>query len=380
MTPAPSEASFHLVGAALQLLACLATSVTFLRISNEVHIPLVFMALPGMLFVLLAYRILFKQTDKSNLGMFTGASTGFICGFLSSIINHDNEIPTGDHRASHLVKLLYSMEVLHIPVLIGSLVYTLCLVMERFPLINSLFLAIATSTCVAMTATVGTVIYDGEETARTTLSYANIFVITLVESFLIILLPVIRQSQRPWVWATTAFLPCLIWQGNFFDCLVWDASAPRFPLPGCLTGLIISAHADLLTLKSKHQKYTHEDPMENLLNGFTWHVVTFVVQRLSLAVILLGNSAPSAVEAGNDVWLCCLMMIAFLALVAPGNRIQPSTKVVIVLAGLVFYLSVTITNEILTNGYFIDSALGLTILYAVQHHHSVNHRRSVLSY
>ena len=367
-------------------MSCVSTTATYLRTIHENKIPNVFLALPFMLGVLLAYRKLFRPTDKNNLGMFTGATTGFLSGFLSSIVNHESAVPTEIPHIGNVERFLYSLEVLHIPVIVGSLVYSLCLVIEKFPAVNSLFLAAATATCVAMTATVGVTMMDGEESSRSTLAYASIFAFSLVESFLLILLPVIRPSQRLWVWTSCALLLSLLWQGGFFDTLVWDLAFPRFPIPGFLSGLIVIFMLDLVTMRSdliyrgpransdgplSDSEELTRDPMEVLLNAFTWHVITFVVQRLSLAVILLGN-VPRNEQTGSDVWLCCLLMICFLALITPSYKAAASTKVNIILAGMVFYTTVSVTSGILTNGYFIDTMFGLTILYAVQHHQSMS--------
>ena len=104
-------------------------------------------------------------------------------------------LPTEVAHLGNVEKFVYSLEVLHIPVLVGSLVYTLCLVIERFPVVNSLFLAAATATCVAMTVTVGVTMFDGDETSRSYLAYAYMFLLSLVESFLLILIPVIRPNN-----------------------------------------------------------------------------------------------------------------------------------------------------------------------------------------
>ena len=133
--------AYGLIEDFLQILSSVATFATFMRIIEERGLSKIFLLLPLLLFGYFVVRKVstFRQ-DTFTMAMLCGAATGINCGFLSSIVT---DLPQKQNYISNPIQkdisdtsvyvvrsmVLRHFELLHIPVVIGSLFYTCCIVL-----------------------------------------------------------------------------------------------------------------------------------------------------------------------------------------------------------------------------------------------------------
>ena len=356
---------------AMQGLSCIATLATFVRVLQEEALSSVFLALPFLLMLACGARWLTTiREDPSTISTINGAVTGIITGFLCSIVSRDGEYVTRDpiYIESSLMVALRHLELLHIPVAIGSVAYSFCLVFERIPSWRKVYMTTMMAMCVAVLVTVGSDMFGSMETNT---DYMKIFLFVFINFFLLGLLPVAQLYQQPWILCMTCMLLNVYWQAGHFDCLVWDYRMPRFPVPGCVTGLVLvflifsPVNSGSRTKADDHNEDKRDD-LDWLLNTTLWHIITYVIERLSLTFILWKSTSPDATAftMTTEAPLSCILIVAYLGLVSPHFPASPLMKVTITALGVMFYISCTITNQTLLNGYFLDTTWGLAMFYA----------------
>ena len=383
-----AQIAYGRVDTALKVMCSMATTATFVRVASEHGLPPVFLNLPMLLLLLV---ILEKSgvfpMDDMTLSMLKGATTGVISGFLSSIVTNSFKYSHEEKKVSLKMRLLNNFELLHIPVVIGTLFFSFCVTFERLPPSHRVKVSAMTGICGAIMLTVFLNFLDGDaygQNTRSLYDYGKIFLFAYIVIFFMSLTQIAQTSQKPWLVCVIVIFLVLNWQFRHFDDLVWDWAIPKMPVPGFLIGIIVlnlqdltSGHLALPSNKPDVEENDQKTPRfsneEILWNAYVWHTVTFIVERISLAVISLRQHKKSNIPP-NDSIMCCIFLLGFLLIISPlkdgSLRVEGSVlqKTIMVMLGLALYVSVGLTGGLLNNGYFIDTIFGLTILYITQKH------------
>ena len=314
--------------------------------------------------------------DLHTVAMLTGAATGVVSGFLSGIVRentvqHKFDVKNDEHATVHL---LYHVEFLHLPVICGGLLYSYCLVFDKLPSVRAAKQALFTGFVGGMMWTAGFVILMGNSSAYDLL---RIFLFTFMMTFLFVYMTVIRAHQKPWLLSVIIFVVCLYWESGYFDSLIWDFPSSRFPIPGCMTGMIIvfvvrvhivldnKTRFALPIFDSKDHEVHEPDVMdisEVHFNLLLWQGITFITEQVSLALIQM--TKPRLAGDYRDqpgIVFSCLTMSAFIGVMSSSFRLPLLNKVCIVIALLVLYVVLTLSAMVLHNGYFLEIVLGYTI-------------------
>ena len=312
--------------------------------------------------------------DLHTVAMLTGAGTGVVSGFLSGIVrestfDHNTVNPHTDHTTVHL---LYHFEFLHLPVVCGSLLYSYCLVFDKLPSIRATKQAIFSGFVGGMLWTAAYVIAMGQSSAYHLL---RIFLFTFMMTFLSVYMTVIRQHQKPWLVSIVAFVIVLYWESGYFDSLIWNFPTSRFPIPGSITALIIvfvvrvhivldSKGNTLLPKTYDEKEHEHEvvDMSEVHLNLLIWQGITYITEQLSLTIIQVTRpSSKGDFRDQGGVVFPCLTMSVYIAIMSSSFRIPLLHKVLIVVSLILLFIVLTLTSQVLHNGYFLEIILGFTI-------------------
>ena len=379
--------TYRHVAFTLQLLSCVATTATYVRVTDQFRLPVVFLALPALLFILLSVDRCFQLRDRYLASVMTGAITGFVSGFLATVVRNDvadaalrRELLLVSDTKKLVVTTFCTLEFLHLPVVFGAIAYTLCLLFSRLPPLAVLILSMATATCGAAIFTIGLAVVYNDRPPQDGFGVvaASTVLLVFVIIFILALMPAMRANKRAWLVAVGGFIVAVYWQTGFLDTMQWDWERSYFPIPGALTGLLVLFTLDLVDLSesadfagaARRPAFDSDIvPAESeseaaLHTALTWHVGAYVVERTSLTFIL--ESRSSAAKAGHrppqtDIWLCCLGMLGLLSLLTT-RRLTLFVRMLIVVLGVTLYVCVSVANGHISNGYFIDGVFGLAIL------------------
>jgi hypothetical protein len=368
----------------MKVCCCVASLGTFKRVVDEQDIPQMFVCIPTLLVLLFAIqKFTHLKDDPTTLGMVSGALIGVITGFLSGIEKLVQlDTPDDFSLTPEKSPLVYNLEILHIPVVFGSVMYSFCLVFDRLPKGNRLKWASMVGLCGAVVVTmVRSVLTTPQRYVTNGINQFVFFAVIMLSFFLIGLLPGAQPGQKAWIICIIVWMLQLMWQMTFFDNLLWNWQEMQFPIPGCLTGIIILFFGDVLVsartptaLKmydpGKEYKSLGREPLEPVLNAFLWHSVTFIVQKMSLYLIQQKNkSGPFVPVYTFEATITCLLSLFFLYIVSAHLKASPLMRVFIVILTLIYYVVQGLGNLGLPNGLFLDILLGLTIVYTIQIHH-----------
>lgn len=388
--------TYRHVAFALQLLSGVSTTSTFIRLCEQCHLPLVFVSLPILLFVVCLFTRFTPNRDVGVTAIVVGASTGAIAGFVSTVVDNSVAIPSPyavPASRSNLAVVISSLEFLHIPVIVGAVMYTFCLMFTRLPPVTLVVLALATATCgttilgIGLTLTYDSVFTSFGASVDTTPTFrisdwSMTLSITFVTIFGASLMPMLRRNKRAWIICFASLLVSTWWQRRYFDTLQWDWDMSYFPIPGALVGVVVLFMIDVVELTEaadvvgKRQSLQHLDVVdggsvlvnEALFSAITWHILAYVVERLSLTMILANRRnrlKPGVVRRDEtDVWLCCLGMMGLISSFSPQatNLFSLLARNVTICLALTLYVCISLISGTLANGYFIDDVLGLTLL------------------
>lgn len=371
--------TYRHVAFTLQLFCCLATTATFLRVLHQHQLPLVFLVLPCLLFVILMIDRCIPFHDRYIISIFTGATTGFISGFISNVVVNLSDDAVYSFLQHRYVMLFCMLEFLHLPVVGGVVTYSFCLVFSRPPPLNIVILSFAVATCGMVIFNVASMmLFEPEKTDEIGIGKtASVLVFLLI--FFMALLPVVRSNKRAWIICASGFAASIYWQAGFFDTVQWNWETSSFPIPGFLTGLVTLFMLDVADLReaedkprprraNEHENYEVESQSEmtrtssdgnNIVTALTWHSFSYVVERTSLTYIMQSRGHKGQ---GSDTWLSCFAMLGVLAVLTSERQFSLTVRLIILLLGLILYVSVTVTSGHLSNGYFLDDVFGLAFL------------------
>jgi len=380
--------TYRHVAFVLQLLSGVATTATFIRISEQHRLPPIFLALPSLLFLLAAIGRCLQLHDTNVTAIVIGATTGAIAGFLSSVVNNDDVavVGTAVQTRSDTVTFICTLEFLHIPVVLGTIMFSFCLLFTRLPPLTLVIIAAATAACGTVFVGIGLLLlYDpmiggfsgGQEFSI--VSHSALLIETFLAVFILALIPALRSNKRAWLICITCFTVSSHWQWNFLDSLQWNWEKSYFPIPGVLFAIIVlfmaeliemSETADLTLRRSRERLGSVSDETYPVFTAVMWHIGAYVVERTSLTMILDSRRRSwknSHRPVGSDAWLCCLGMMGLLGILSPSasKHFPLLSRIIIICLGLVLYVCLTATTDTLANGFFLDDVLGLAVLVTV---------------
>lgn len=380
--------TYRHVALVLQLLSGVAMTATFIRISEQYRLPPVFLALPSLLFLLIAIGRCLQMHDTNITAIVIGATTGAIAGFLSSVVRNDEiyAVNTQSLDRSETVTFICTLEFVNIPVVLGTVMFSFCLLFTKLPPVTLVIIAMATAACGTVLLGISLLLINdpmigivdsGQEFSI--ISHSATLLETFLGIFILALMPALRPNKRAWLVCIACFTVSIHWQWGFLDSLQWDWEKSYFPIPGSLFAIVVlfmvevvemSETADLTQRRLRTRLESSVEESNPVFTAIMWHIGAYVVERTSLTIILDSRRRASKhghYAQGSDAWLCCLGMLGLLGILSPSaNRyFSMLNRVIIVCLGLVLYVCMTATSDALANGYFLDDVLGLVVLITV---------------
>jgi len=380
--------TYRHVAFVLQILSGVATTATFIRISEQHQLPPIFLALPSLLFLLTAIGRCLQMHDTNVTAIVIGATTGAIAGFLSSVVSNDEltvisltSSPRGD-----TVTFICTLEFLHIPVVLGTIMFSFCLLFTRLPPLTLVIIAAATAACGTVILGTGLLLITdpmiggfGSGQDFSIVGHSAVLVETFLGIFVLALIPALRSNKRAWLICIGCFTVSSHWQWGFLESVQWDWQKSYFPIPGSLFAIVVlfmaeviemSETADFTLRRSRARVGFLSEETSPVFTAIMWHVGAYIVERTSLTVILDSRRRSSKHghrPQGSDAWLCCLAMLGLLGILSPSTSRHFSllSRVIIICLGLILYVCMTSTSDALANGYFLDDVLGLAVLVTV---------------
>jgi len=372
----------------LQLLSGIATTATFVRISEQYRLPPIFLALPSLLFLLTAIGRCLQLHDTNVTAIVIGATTGAIAGFLSSVITNNDlsAISAQSLTRSEIVTFICTLEFLHIPVVVGTVMFSFCLLFTKLPPLTLIVIAAAIAACGTVLLSIIILLindpmiggFSGSQ-EFSVLGHSALLLETFLGVFILALMPALRSNKRAWLICIAFFTVSSHWQWSFLDSLQWDWEKSYFPITGSLFAIVVlfmveviemSETADLTLRRSRVRQESSADESNPVFTAIMWHIGAYVVERTSLTIILDSRrrlSKHGHYSQGSDAWLSCLGMLGLLGLLSPSGSRHFSllNRAIIVCLGLTLYVCMTATSDALANGYFLDDVLGLTVLVSI---------------
>jgi len=372
----------------LQILSGVATTATFIRISEQHRLPPIFLALPSLLFLLTAIGRCLQLHDTNVTAIVIGATTGAIAGFLSSVVGNDemSVASAASLARGDTVTFICTLEFLHIPVVLGTVMFSFCLLFTRLPPPTLVIIAAATAACGTVILGTGLLLLNDPMIGSfsggqdfSIVSHSAVLVETFLGIFILALMPALRLNKRAWLICVACFTVSSHWQWGFLDSLQWNWQKSYFPIPGSLFSIVVlfmseviemSETADLTPRRSRSRLGYLAEDSSPVFTAIMWHIGAYVVERTSLTMILDSRRRSSKRghhPQGSDAWLCCLGMLGLLGILSPSGSRHFSllSRVIIICLGLVLYVCMTVTSDALANGYFLDDVLGLAVLVTV---------------
>jgi len=372
----------------LQLLSGIATTATFVRISEQYHLPPIFLALPSLLFLLTAIGRCLQLHDTNVTAIVIGATTGAIAGFLSSVITNSDlsAVTSQSPTRSETVTFICTLEFLHIPVVVGTVMFSFCLLFTKLPPLTLIVIAAAIAACGTVLLSIIILLindpmiggFSGSQ-EFSVLGHSALLLETFLGVFILALMPALRSNKRAWLICIACFTVSGHWQWSFLDSVQWDWEKSYFPIPGSLFAIVVlfmveviemSETADLTLRRSRVRQESSADDSNPVFTAIMWHIGAYVVERTSLTIILDSRRRSSKhghYSQGSDAWLSCLGMLGLLGLLSPSasRHFSLLDRAIIVCLGLTLYVCMTATSDALANGYFLDDVLGLTVLVSI---------------
>ena len=367
--PAPPPSPYATVQLTMRALCCVATYATFYRELHDQKLSSVFFLLsPIPLVLLVLNRVPQLRHEVALLSTVTGLATGVVGGFLSETVGRPGDTPAHD-TPSVYSDVIFHLELLHIPVLAGSVTYTYCLFFMSLPTPVRFRMLLLVSFSATVVITVGVTIMSGDMWVVT--SHKSLLFI-FVNLYLLAVCPVTTRPQRAWLLCIAGGWWWLHWQNGYFDYLAWDVSRPRFAVPAFMTGTIIIFLVQPPRPDRRQRALcdgSEELRQDVMLNGVVCFSVAYIVERFSMTVI----KAKQAKQTGDaysvptsDVWISNAFMIAFLAVISPNLKATLTVKVGIILWGAFVYAAICLVCRCLFNAIFVDCILGLTIIFVIE--------------
>ncbi|ELT92963.1 hypothetical protein CAPTEDRAFT_204538 [Capitella teleta] len=390
----------------LEYLSAFALTASYIREASEstllkaCHFIPFFIFLPSILVTVKP-----KLRSLRSYAIFRGLSVGFVCGCMSFIVDTQDQTgylfysgPGSASSALH-VRLIWYTEMLHAPVLLACLLWTVIHLCEQSSCLSYIPLAVggaifAELVILLSLATLGRLQTSAEE--------AKTFITLFVIIFLVAMIPCLQSQQRSVIVVWLCIFLNFFWQTSKWDKNVWNWSTVRFPVPGGIAGYMLvmltsepkasgccDRTPDCFKCASRHRLKTTQVKLQ--LQRIFWRLekyhmfLTFVVAFCVMRVYLSVAQNPYYPE--DRIMSCVILLTAYATVQLPQlERLFTSCSLLLMgLCQLLFYLTWTFAQRAPLNCYAVDSILGLLLVFSVrkalvlQEKNSDSRRSNILS-
>jgi len=339
----------------IQIFSSIAMIASFLRIVNQQLLSVYFLVVPCSLFLaILVTRISFLSVHVSNA--IIGLTTGTVSGILSEIVI-DDLMAFGSLRKSDVSCKFCFLELLHFVVIAGLIMYCFyssCVCTYSLHKISlfiiflfSLFIMFLIIRLVAIEPLIELL--------------SLLIVMTYFLIFSVLAVPL--KLQLWFLWLVMCMVSC-VWQVHFLDSLHWDWNGHFLPVPG--SGIGMSASFLLTSVTPKHY-ITCIQRDESLLFATIFHAAAFVAVRIlltGLRTLFDVLSGSLLVWPRSDFWLCTFGLLGCLCLFSKliSRKLPVYKCFIFIVLSLVAYVCIGVVNGLVTNGYFIDDVIALSLV------------------
>ena len=281
--------------------------------------------------------------------------------------------------------LLRSCELLFVPLLLATILFSFAKSIERFP--SSIGLATAAATAFSADFSIMTcyVMLRAEDTRGS--DVISTLLLLLVPFFLFCLMPLFRDKQRAWILTLILLIALVFWEVIFVGSTlcIWSISRKTFPVPACLVGVIFAfhsayldwdrlkalgrrSHSKLSPVKGSHEEKYHsldiyplDTPWHGLLStGMLWHCLAYCIEKLALAKTFRSQSSQVSWFGINLTDLLTLALFGLtMTSYITGSRTQ---RVMIVGLLMLTETTVVMTYHSFLNTHFSEMLLGLGLV------------------
>jgi len=350
----------HWILLSIQISSSVAMTASFFRIVNQRLLSVCLLIFPCSLFVaIIVSQISFISQRKSCA--IVGLASGTVAGILSDIVVDDLMALTLLPEINVGCKFCL-LELLHAVVIVCLIMY--CFFFSYVCMYDLCKIFILT---VLLFSLVIMYLFLRLAVREPLIELVTIFVLmAYFVMFSLFRMPV--KLQLWFLWIVIFFVSCY-WQVRFLDSLQWDWNRHFFPVPGSAIGMTASFLLSPVMLRIRYNSNVHRD--EFLLCAVILHVASFVIVRILCTAVVrtlidfLSNSA--IVWPISDFWLCALGLIGFLSLFLMfiGQKLPVYTCFVFIVLILVSYVCIGVVSGLVTNGYFIDEVIALSLIMIV---------------
>jgi len=340
----------------IQLLSSVAVLASFLRIINQQQLSVYFLVFPFSLFLaILITRISFFCVHTSNA--IIGLTSGTVAGVLSEVVVDDLMALTLRHESDLSCKFCF-LELLHFIVIVCLILYCFYLscvctynLCKIFLFIVSLFSLFIMYVIITFVVTEPLIIE------------LVILFIMMAHFVIFSTLTVPLKLQLWFLWLVMCFMSCR-WQMHFLDSLHWDWNNHFHPVPGSAIGLSASF---LLSFVMPKYNITCIQRDESLLFATIFHAAAFVVVRILLTGLKTLSdllSLSRLVWPRSDFWMCTFGLLGCLSLFSKliGRKLPVYKCFIFIVLIIVAYICVGVVHGLVTNGYFIDEVIALSLV------------------
>ena len=336
----------------IQIASSLAMTASFLRIVNQQLLPVFLLVVPCSLFIAIfvSRMSLFSVRMSSAV---VGLTSGVVAGVLSEIVVDDLMKMISLHERHTDCKFCL-LELLHSVVIVCLIMYCFYLSCICIYDLRRIFLLIVLLFSVVSLYTVFRLVVREP-------------LIEIVTSFVMMVYFVIfrifgmpLKLQLWFLWLVMCFVSCY-WQICYLDSLHLEWNRYFFPVPGSAIGMSVS----FLLSSVKPKSSIHKE--EFLFFAVILHVAGFVTGRiLPTAVRTLLDFLSNSITdwPRSDFWLCTLGLSGFLFLFIKliTRKLPVYQCFVFIVLILVTYVCMGVVNGLVTNGYFIDEVIALSLI------------------
>ena len=339
----------------IQIVSSVAMIASFLRIINQQLLSIYFLMVPCLLLLpILVTRRSFLSVRTANAVI--GLTSGTVAGILSEIVV-DDLMTLGLLRKSEVTCKFCFLELLHFVVFVSLIMYCFYLRCVCMYSLRKIFLFIIFLFSFFIVYIVISIVV-----MQPLIELVSFFIVmAYFMTFSIFTVPLMLQLW--FLWLVMCFMSCR-WQIQFLDCLRWDWNRHFLPVPGSAIGMSASFLFSFLMPKCCTTSIQRD---KSLLFATTFHAAAFVIVRILLTGLrtLLGLlSGSRLVWPRSDFWLCTFGLLGCLLLFSKliGRKLSVYKCFIFIVLILVVYICIGIVNGLVTNGYFVDEVIALSLV------------------
>jgi len=339
----------------IQMFSTVAMIASFLRIVNQQRLSLHFLMFPFSLFVAILFtKISFLSVHVTNA--IIGLISGMVAGILSEVVVDDLMLWTVLRKSEVTCKFCF-LELLHFVVIVSLISYCFYLSCVCMYSLRKIFIFVVFLFCLFIMYIVVRLVVSEPLTEIVTL----LIVIAYFIIFNILTVPL--KLQVWFLWLVMCSVSCL-WQIRFLDSLRWEWNKHFLPVPGSAVGLSASF---LLSFITPRHCITYSQRDKSLLFATTVHAAAFVAVRILLTALrtLLDLLSVSLIAwPRSDFWLCTFGLLGCLLLFSKliSRKLSVFRCFIFVVLIIIAYVCVGVVNGLVTNGYFVDEVLALSLV------------------